>query len=65
MAVEFDPETLARFRTMRATDVFREAKDAVYRAGSTSSDDFLDMYEELVRQGLLSWDQVEEFDSWQ
>ena len=65
MAVLFDPETLARFRAMRSTEVFREAKDAVYRSGSTSSDDFLDIYDELVRQGLLSWDQIEEYDTWQ
>jgi len=65
MAVAFDPETLARFRSMRPTEVFRVAKDAVYRSGASSSDDFLDIYDELVRQGILSWDQVEEFDSWQ
>jgi hypothetical protein len=63
MAVVFDPETLARFRTMKPLEVFREAKDSVYRAGASSSDDFLDIFEELVNQGVLSWDQVEEFDS--
>ena len=63
MAIAFDPETLARFRKLPPVKVFQEAKDAVYRSGGTSSHDFLDVYEELVNQGILSWDQIEEFDS--
>ena len=63
MAIAFDPETLARFRKLPPVKVFKEAKDAVYKSGSTSSHDFLDVYEELVSQGILSWEQIEEYES--
>lgn len=63
MAVAFDPETLARFRRLPPGKVYQEAREAVYKAGATNSGDFLDVYEELVNQGILSWDQIEEYDS--
>ena len=62
MAVEFDEETLARFRNMPSLQVYNEAKNAVYRSGAVSSDDFLDVFEILVDRGILSWDQIREFE---
>ena len=61
MAELFDPETLERFRKMPPRRAYEEAKNAVYRLGATSSQDFVDIYEELVEQGILTWEQVEEF----
>ena len=40
---------------------YREATDAVYRSGAASSADFLDVYEQLVENGILSWDEIESF----
>ena len=62
MAAVFDPETLERLRTMTARQAFSAAKEAVYRSGPVSSDDFVDVYEQLVDEGILSWEEVEEFD---
>jgi hypothetical protein len=63
MTTSFDSETLEKLRGMTPREAVEAVKDAVYRAGAASSDDFLDAYEELVERGILSWDQVEEFDS--
>jgi hypothetical protein len=62
MAVRLDAETIARFRTMSPEDVFRQVTDAVYAAGGAGSEDFLDVYEQLVEEGILRLDQVRPFD---
>jgi hypothetical protein len=38
-------------------------KSSVYRTGGATSEDFLDAYEELVEAGILSWEQIEEYES--
>jgi hypothetical protein len=58
----FDQSTLERFRAMRPRDVYAEARDAVYRLGSTTSEQFRDVFEELVDKGVLTWSQIEEFE---
>ncbi len=63
MAAEFDRETIERFRAMPAREAYEEAKRAVYRSGPVSSDDFIDIFSQLVDEGVLTWDQVEEFGS--
>ena len=60
MAAEFDSGTIERLRVLPARQVLREAQDAVYRAGAVSSDDFQDIYRQLVDEGILTWDQIEE-----
>ncbi len=62
MAAVFDPETLERLRTMTARQAFSVAKEAVYRSGPVGSDDFLDVYSQLVEEGILTWEEVESFD---
>lgn len=59
----FDERTIERFRAIGPERAFAEAKDAVYRLGGTTSDDFLEVFEELVRRGVLSWEQVDELES--
>jgi hypothetical protein len=61
MGAEFDRETIERFRAMPARRAFEEAKSAVYRSGPVSSDDFMDIFSQLVDEGILTWDQVEDF----
>jgi hypothetical protein len=61
MGVEFDEQTLARLRSMPPREAFEAAKDAVYRSGAVSSDDFLDAFEALVDHGVLSREQIDEF----
>lgn len=61
MASAFDPETLERFRTLSPRQAYDRAKYLVYRDGSTTSDDFLEAYGQLVEHGILTWEQIEEF----
>ncbi len=63
MAAVFDPETLERLRTMTPRQAFATARESVFRSGPVSSEDFLDVYEQLVEEGILTWDQMEEFES--
>jgi hypothetical protein len=62
MSLEFDRETIERFRALAPRDAFQAVRDAVYGAGGASSDDFLDAYEQLVEQGILDWEQIAEFE---
>jgi len=61
MADLFDFETLERLRTLSPRAAYDSVKDALYRRGPTTSTDFLDAYEELVDEGILTWEQIEEF----
>ncbi|HXI02274.1 MAG TPA: hypothetical protein VNI57_03775 [Candidatus Saccharimonadales bacterium] len=61
MAV-LDAESVERLRTKSPKDAYRQVKDSIYKAGAISSEDFLDAFEQLVDAGILSWDQIEEFE---
>ena len=61
MSAILDRETLERLRSLPPKEAFRSATDAVYRAGAVGSDDFLDVYEQMVDAGILSWEEIEEF----
>jgi hypothetical protein len=61
MGTILDPDTVERLRALKPKQAFQEARDAVYRAGGAGSDDFLDVCEQLVDAGILTWDQIEEF----
>lgn len=58
----FDPETLERWRRAGPRATFEEAREALYRRGASSSEDFLEAFEELVDLGLLTWAEVEGLD---
>ena len=62
MAAVFDPETLDRLRTWAPRQADQAAKEAVYGSGAVSSEDFLDVYEQMVDEGILTWEQVEAFE---
>lgn len=60
--VLFDQKTLERFRQLTPRDAFWEVKTSIYRSGAASSEDFHDAFDELVDAGVLSWEQIEEFE---
>lgn len=62
MVARFDADTIERFRSLPADEVLNRAKDAVYRSGPVSSEDFRDIYRQLVDEGILTWSEVEAFD---
>jgi hypothetical protein len=62
MATRMDDETIGRLRKMPPEKAFKVAKSFVYSGREIGSEDFLDAYEQLVEHGILTWDQVEEFD---
>ena len=63
MAIRLDEETIERLRTMGPEKAVGAARDAVFSTKEAGSEDFLDIYEQLVEEGILSWDQVEQFDA--
>jgi hypothetical protein len=63
MPIKFDPETLDRFRRLSPNEICAEVTAAVHGVpGGAGSEDFLDALESLVDEGILSWDQIENFD---
>jgi len=58
----FDLETMERFRKADPREAFWEVKSSIYRTGGATSEDFLNAFEELVDAGILSWEQIEEFE---
>jgi len=60
---ELDLETLERFRTLGPRAVYDEVREALYRLGAVSSDDFRGIYEQLVEEGILNWEEIEAFES--
>jgi len=64
MPIKFDHETLERFRRLSPNEVCAEVTAAVHSAaGGAGSEDFLDALESLVDEGILSWDEIENFEA--
>lgn len=64
MPIKFDPDTLDRFRRLTPNEIYTEVTAAVHQTpGGVGSEDFLDALETLVDEGILSWDQIENFDA--
>ena len=61
--VSFDPETIERWRRMGPETTHREARDALFQQGASASEDFIDVFEDLVERGLITWDEIERFES--
>jgi hypothetical protein len=62
MAVVFDPETIARLKTMTPREAYEEIKTALLRMGAGGSEEFLEACEALVEEGILTWADLEEFE---
>lgn len=58
----FDPDTIERFKLADPRTAFWEVKSTIYRMGAATSEDFLNAFDELVDAGVLSWEQIEEFE---
>jgi len=49
---------------MTPQEIYREVTDALHQApGGAASEDFLDTLDSLVGEGILSWDQIQNFES--
>jgi hypothetical protein len=59
MAIRFDDETLERFRHLRPEEALRRARSVVYGMEDAGSETFLELCEQLVEEGILTWDQVD------
>lgn len=62
MAIQFDEQTLERLRRLPPRQAFEQARDAVFRTGEAGSDDFGDMYDQLVREGIVTRIDIEQFE---
>lgn len=62
MTLRLDEETIERLRSLGPEKAVVTARDAVFATEEAGSEDFLDLYEQLVEEGILSWDQVEQYD---
>ena len=62
MPTVFAPETLEGFRLLDPREAHVKVRELLYRSGARSSEDFREAYEELVAYGILTWEQVEEFE---
>ena len=58
----FDPETLERWSRLGPRATYDEARAALYRLGASTSEDFRDAFSELVEEGLLTWEMIEDFE---
>ena len=64
MPIKFDPATLERFRRLTPNEIYMEVTEAVHGvSGGAGSEDFLDALETLVDEGILSWDQIQNFEA--
>ncbi len=57
-----DIESIDRLRLLAPREAYEEVRQAIYRSGTVSSDDFLEAFDQLVEVGVLTWDQIEEFE---
>jgi hypothetical protein len=58
----FDPDTLDRLSKKPPRKAFEEVKSAIYQSGPVSSEDFRSAFEELVNSGLLTWEQIDQYE---
>lgn len=59
MTAALDPETVERFRHLAPREALAELRLALFRAGAMGSEDFLDVIEQLVEAGVLTWADVD------
>ncbi len=57
-----DSESIERLREMSPHKAYMDLKSTVYRGGAVSSEDFQSAFEQLVDAGILTWDQIDEFE---
>ena len=62
--MEIDRRTLEDLRELAPRDAFERVRRAVYQIpGGVSPEDFQSALEQLVREGILSWDEIERLEN--
>ena len=59
--MRLDEETLERLRSLSPHEVLRAVTDAIHGAGPAGSEDFLEVFDQLIERGILTSEQVEAF----
>jgi hypothetical protein len=62
MTMRFDPDTIERLRSLPPEKVVEEVRRIVFAADDAGSEDFLAACAQLVEEGILTWDRVEELE---
>ena len=58
--MEIDTGTLEELREMEPRQAYERLRQAVYQApGGASSEDFQAILEQMVREGILTWAEIE------
>lgn len=61
--MEIDRKTLEDLRELDPRDAYEMVRRAVYQVpGGVSSEDFQAALEQLVGEGILSWDEIERYE---
>jgi hypothetical protein len=62
--MEIDRKTLEDLRELEPREAWEQVRRAVYQSpGGAASEDFQAALEQLVAEGILSWDEIEQFES--
>jgi hypothetical protein len=62
--IDFDLETIEKLRAMGPRKAYDQIRQTVHRIpGGASSEDFQQAFEAMVDHGVLSWEQIEEFEA--
>ncbi len=56
---QFDVETVERLRSLSPGEILDTVRELAYAAGG-GSDQHLELLEAVVRQGLLTWEEIED-----
>ena len=62
--IHFDAETIEKLRALGPRKAYEEIRRTIHRLpGGASSEEFQQAFETLVDHGILSWEQIEEYES--
>jgi hypothetical protein len=62
--MELDRKTLEDLRELAPRDAWEMVRRAVYQSpGGAASEDFQTALEQLVAEGILSWDEIDAFEN--
>jgi hypothetical protein len=62
--IHFDPETIEKLRAMGPRKAYDHICQTVHQIpGGASSEEFQQAFETMVDHGVLSWEQIEEYET--
>jgi hypothetical protein len=62
--IDFDPETIEKLRALGPRRAYEEIRRTIHRLpGGASSEEFQQAFEAMVDHGVLSWEQIEEYET--